>query len=59
MKYTIPLDDEQQYQQLLQLAPALGMGTAAPLVPLSEQQQRHLRIIVRGSSSKSIPGMVT
>jgi hypothetical protein len=39
MKYTIELHNEQQYQQLSQLAQALGMNTAAAAVSMSEQEQ--------------------
>lgn len=54
--FTIQLDDEQQYQQLLQLAQALGMSTAALATPISEEErQHHLRIIAQGGSGQSIP----
>lgn len=54
--FTIQLDDEQQYQQLLQLAQALGMGTGAPTPLMSEEErQHHLRIIAQGGSGQSIP----
>jgi hypothetical protein len=53
--FTIQLEDEQQYQRLLQLAQALGMGTTAAVSPMSEsERQEHLRIIARGGSGKSI-----
>ena len=55
--YTIQLDDDQQYQRLLQLAQALGMGAAT--APVSEtERQRHLAIIAKGGSGLSIPDPV-
>ena len=57
--FNIQLDDEQQYQQLLQLAQALGMGTATPVAPMTEaERQHHLRIIAQGGSGTSIPDPV-
>ena len=55
MKYTIQLDDEQQYLRLLQLAQALGMDAAAPVTHMSEaERQHHSRIVAKGGNGKSI-----
>lgn len=55
--YTIQLDDDQQYQRLLQLAQALGMGTTT--APVSEaERQHHLGIVAKGGSGLSIPDPV-
>ncbi|WP_216688619.1 hypothetical protein [Hymenobacter siberiensis] len=60
MKYTIQLDDEQQYLRLLQLAQALGMGATIPVTPMSdEERQHHLRIVAKGGSGVSITDPVT
>lgn len=56
--FTIELADEEQYQRLLQLARALGMGVGAPAPLSAAEQERHQRIIAKGGSGTSIPDPV-
>ena len=64
MKYTIQLDDEQQYRKLLELARQAGievvgedLAIPAPVLPDVSKMSREdlLAIIDRGGDGKSIP----
>ena len=48
--YTIIVPNEQQYQQLLELARQAGLE-----ILTEEERQHHLRIVAQGGSGKSIP----